>query len=1455
MFQLFSVWFLCTLLILQVYGQTPIPLQNSIPVAGSVNTGSFTYFSFNVTSTGIRLGVPVRIVVTATGGDPDLYVTNSTVLPTLTSYTWSVATSGPEVLTILPTDPSYGGSSGYYTIGVYGYNALASFTVFAAEQVVNYTIPLTPGVEQAELASPHGFSYFSYTVPSGPLPSELDFSVTPLVGTVDLYVSVHGVYPQPLCANPAPGMPSDCTDWSVVPGTYDFSSVAAVAGVAGFVAVPSSALSPGMTVIVGVFATSPDGYLVAPPSLFAVAGAPFGTSFRLANGVPIASSAGAGVVRSFNFTFYSPDNIVVSTEFSGGSIDLFASATSPIPGPGNNGWNSTASGGFSGRRRLINIPYSALGASVCPNINTPIGCTIFISAIGAPNMSPGVVAGFTLVAAVTGDPNNPSPLINGQQVLTQILPTTNVYFAGTVNIDPSQSIYVIAADVSSGGAITMYVSLGPNAVVPNPANNYIANVSTSDMGGYARAIFSPTSPYGGYCSSCPIFVTLRSTSSSSPSDVGLLFVAGPNFVPLLDSQPNAGVLSANGSAFFTFDVTDSLADVTFTFNQVSGSILAYVTVVSPLRPYRAPSIAYHMYTVQPDVGSSTLTIKKSDPLWCAPPGGAAPPGLPCSYSIGIYPADPTAILTEFSVVGTADSSGAFVQLLDGQQTDGTVTDSSFSYYLVMPVFSVAPIIISADAYSGSVAVYVVNSYIPGVSTPASLPSSTNFCWKSVDRSPIVISATDPCFSSAQTVYTVAVQGVTGIPNFVTPFHITAAFNQPYQTMKLELGIPLTNINIPANTNAYFAFDLPSVANDLIVTASPFYGQISAAVSKHGFQAANDPPSCSSNIPGALGYCTNYIWLASGIAGASSMRIPAANPCSPTTGFSLPAPLVNNTPVGASTACALAWRPGRYWFVVFAWKDSVVSVAVQVAGKPITLSDGQQQLALTAPVTLCSQRNPLSGNCMGDPSTWLTTTGAFLRFRAPELLSVADQSLLIERICQNDWAGICGNQLKVYVHSCVLSQCTSSDPFASMILNEASATVSDSLVAFNFPSCYGSNPPGTDDCVYSVGIFPMCSPVGPAGVNCSDALARVTWAGDSTPQMLPADCTSNDRACTIPPLDVGIASFGGVRRFASYASDFNSAIVVNVTACTGAVSTYLCTNMANSKCNPADYPSSKNYDVTANSVNDAAGRDIAQMSYQPSLQSNFEQPFFFGVAADVANGGVANPTFSITLASSNAQVLILPSAAASPIAIRYPSYVLIEWLYPVITNFPVTTGVLFTVYVFSGANPSPAYNLASPCGIDAYVASLPQGLLPTVYSTTTTSFNISSLDPSVTYTIAVKATCSASICAPANLQTMYVAYNPGTLTRVVSASASPMPAPGGNTKSSMAGPVIGGIIGVGLALGGGYFAYRRWGSSLLGSSPTSAGGMFYRANPIDRSALASSSTVMAAKDDGALYSAL
>ena len=171
----------------------------------------------------------------------------------------------------------------------------------------------------------------------------------------------------------------------------------------------------------------------------------------------------------------------------------------------------------------------------------------------------------------------------------------------------------------------------------------------------------------------------------------------------------------------------------------------------------------------------------------------------------------------------------------------------------------------------------------------------------------------------------------------------------------------------------------------------------------------------------------------------------------------------------------------------------------------------------------------------------------------------------------------------------------------------------------------------------------------------------------------------------------------------------------------------------------------------------------------------------GLSTDAA-GGAVNPTYSMLLSASDAPLISLPARQAVNVVIQ-PGYALVQWnpvTWSVSGKPKQPSNVLYTIYIWPSDNPSPAFNLAAPCGIDAFNTASPG----VVYSVTDgVQKNISALDPTVTYTIAVKATCSAEMCMFANLPSMSIAYIPATVQRLVTSTPTRAPAPSLSRSSS------------------------------------------------------------------------
>jgi hypothetical protein len=120
-----------------------------------------------------------------------------------------------------------------------------------------------------------------------------------------------------------------------------------------------------------------------------------------------------------------------------------------------------------------------------------------------------------------------------------------------------------------------------------------------------------------------------------------------------------------------------------------------------------------------------------------------------------------------------------------------------------------------------------------------------------------------------------------------------------------------------------------------------------------------------------------------------------------------------------------------------------------------------------------------------------------------------------------------------------------------------------------PHPQGTTGGGTSDCLYFIGVFPVCS--GGPGIGCTGPDAfRVTFAGDTGVERVPDDCFSPGRLCTLP---VESTSISVTRRYAGYVGDQISSAYVSIAACYGDITAYTCGWAAypNERCNPVSMP--------------------------------------------------------------------------------------------------------------------------------------------------------------------------------------------------------------------------------------------------------------------------------------------
>lgn len=110
----------------------PVVLQFGEMVTATVGQGNYVYYRVKL----LNASKGLKLTLTASSGDPDLYVSTQTK-PTWESHTWSshgTERKGPDktrTLEIAPSDPAF--LVGWFYVAVHGYNGEASFSICADE--------------------------------------------------------------------------------------------------------------------------------------------------------------------------------------------------------------------------------------------------------------------------------------------------------------------------------------------------------------------------------------------------------------------------------------------------------------------------------------------------------------------------------------------------------------------------------------------------------------------------------------------------------------------------------------------------------------------------------------------------------------------------------------------------------------------------------------------------------------------------------------------------------------------------------------------------------------------------------------------------------------------------------------------------------------------------------------------------------------------------------------------------------------------------------------------------------------------------------------------------------------------------------------------------------------------------------------------------------------------------
>ena len=552
-----------------------------------------------------------------------------------------------------------------------------------------------------------------------------------------------------------------------------------------------------------------------------------------------------------------------------------------------------------------------------------------------------------------------------------------------------------------------------------------------------------------------------------------------------------------------------------------------------------------------------------------------------------------------------------------------------------------------------------------------------------------------------------------------------------------------------------------------------------------------------------------------------LYINASDPCNPPAPSSTGGP---TSPVIVSPTCDRynSLRPGRYYAALYGFATiSETSLGVVQAGQPMQLADGQPQDMQTGPVTLCpGQRDGnFSGNCIPNlrPSTVVYGTQlSVFSFRLPASSQGIDAYIIVDRLCNGNSTGLCGQPLHVFVVACAPTgiptynrRCDADSAFPSAANSQLDFVVSgvQGSARVNYGTCQNSAF-NLGDCLFFVGVYPVCNPMGgPPGVGCPPSLFRATFSSDAGVERVPNDCLGLGNTCTLPEAG-GV--LGQTKRYLAYAGDAPTTATITAQACSGSVAMYYCDAFYGS-CQPVSFPGPGNSDQGI-AVSSQATQDAAVFRRVPVAGSLF----YLGVRPITAGLGAPTPTFQVIMQTGSGPLLV-PDAGGLT-AVRGPSGTVatVNFALPLLQapgqlGRPAT-GATYLVYAWPGTLVTSYFNLDTACGNDDAWQSPVQGQIR-LFATSPVAV-LEGLVATQSYTISVVATCSAQTCMPNGQQEQRAAYLFTTIPAVApSPGPSPSAAPAAAAKAAPAlSPALAGGIGAGalLLLGGAFLLARHKG---------------------------------------------
>lgn len=498
--------------------QSVVQLVDGQPQVGAVFHTQYRYYTLDLRPlAGSNVSLPdVTFTLTNSVGDPDLFVSSGTEVPTKDTFMWSSTSSTTDMITV-PNPVAE-----LYTVAVYGFTS------------ANYTLVVSTGVTSLQGGVPMrgnlmGSTYRYYSIIVTDTSKDLTITVTPFSGDPDLFVS-QGELPADWKNGMAPNRST--YGWSAQMYRADTITIPSTD--------PRYADCQLCTYIISVFAFTPASYTIT---------ASFSDMVQLSDGLPQESTVTAGGMNYYSIQVpEGSSDVTFSVTPLSGNPNLYINAgqAGVVAKPTHAESQRHSSEWFAG----ATITYRSTDDDFCSGSS----CVYLVGVYGDSE------AHYTLVATTS---KQSQTLQNGIPVRDWAETDVYQYYVFTVDQDDLDLTVTVTA---FSGDPDLFVSpsvLRPNSTSPD-------TLASRVYGG--DAVTFKNAKKGTYG------IGVYAFQNATFSIVALLQSASDNsMVLLVDGVPQSGNLTAGSFKFYHFSLTAASTDLTISVSRVLGDPDLYIT--------------------------------------------------------------------------------------------------------------------------------------------------------------------------------------------------------------------------------------------------------------------------------------------------------------------------------------------------------------------------------------------------------------------------------------------------------------------------------------------------------------------------------------------------------------------------------------------------------------------------------------------------------------------------------------------------------------------------------------------------------------------------------------------------------------------------------------------------------------------------------------------------------------